>query len=369
MSRLAIVQDAQFQNHKTPTMHPESPQRLAAIEKAVAESEIAESATKLSPRKAIEEELLLVHQPSYIEMLSLKAEKAKMDRELIPLDADTFMSPDTFETAKLAAGAGLVAVETVAQEGIDSTFVAVRPPGHHALADKPMGFCLFNNVAIAARHAKAVLKAERILILDWDVHHGNGTQAMFYNDPSTLFISMHQYPFWPYDTGWLEEHGEDDGTGFNINIPLPEGTGDRGYFKAFDEIVKPVAFEYQPDLIMLSAGYDAHMQDPLAHQCISTLGYAMLSQRLADVRDATGSNIVCFLEGGYNTDSLAKSAVATMEILNASGPRSSAEVQTRYSLSASISDTPAITSDKSPDQVDERIKEIRSHFKPYWKNL
>ncbi len=369
MARLAVVRDEKFQQHKTPEEHPESPMRLMAIDKAFNASALNESVKELVPRSASEDEIASVHSAAYIESLHKDSERAFNENKLVALDEDTFMSPETFVTAKLAAGAGLVAVEAVKEEGIDSSFVAVRPPGHHALYDKPMGFCLFNNIAIAARYAKTALKAERVLILDWDVHHGNGTQDLFYNDPSTFFISFHQYPFWPPDYGWYDQDGVGEGKGFNLNVPLPKGTGDRGYFEAFDRLVKPVCLEYNPDVILLSAGYDAHMGDPLAQQRVTTLGYAMLSQRLADLRDSTGAKTICFLEGGYNTETLAESAVATMEILNARGPAAAGEVQARYSMPGAMTGEPVVSRDESPNEVDERIQDVRKHFSQYWKSL
>lgn len=370
MSRLALIRDKKFRDHLTPQEHPESPARLVAIDKMLRKSELDDQLKlkQLPPRAASEDEIAIVHSPAYIETLKLDSEAAIQRKGLVPLDGDTFMSPRTYETAKLAAGAGLVGVEAVAGNEHDASFVAVRPPGHHALAAKPMGFCLFNNIAIAARHAQKILNARRVLIIDWDVHHGNGTQDMFFDDPSVLFCSLHQYPFWPPDSGWYTEDGRGEGRGYNLNIPLPKQTGDRGYFAAFDRLIKPVCAEYQPEVIMLSAGYDAHELDPMAQQRISTLGFAMLSQRLADLRDMTGAKLICFLEGGYNTQSLSESAIATMKILNAEGAEEAARVQTSYVIPAAAGET-SINQDKSPEAVDERILDIKKHFGKYWKSL
>ncbi len=369
MSRLALVRDRKFRDHITPDEHPESPARLVAIDKILQSKALDDKFKELTPRVASEDELTSVHTAAYIETLKQDSETAERHNSLIALDGDTYMSPKTYKTAILAAGAGLVAVEAVNGTEHDCSFVAVRPPGHHALGNKPMGFCLFNNIAVAARHAQKSFNAKRVMILDWDVHHGNGTQAMFYDDPSVLFVSMHQYPFWPYDTGWFMEDGKGEGKGFNINIPLPKGTGDRGYFSAFDQIVKPVTAEFQPDIIMLSAGYDAHEMDPLAQQCVTTLGFAMLSQRVADLRDMTGAKVVCFLEGGYNTQSLSESALATMQILNAHDAQEAGRVQTSYVVPDAVSGQSPIKQDRSPDQVDERILEVRKHFGKFWESL
>jgi acetoin utilization deacetylase AcuC-like enzyme len=369
MSRLSIIQDTKFQDHRTPDSHPESPQRLAAIDRALKKSPLSEHVTRLEPREATEADLTVVHSSNYIEQLKEKADRAEKEQSTLALDNDTFMSPKTYQTAKLAAGAGLVAVEAVSKGSNDSAFIAVRPPGHHALADTPMGFCLFNNVAVAAKHAQKHLGAKKVLIIDWDVHHGNGTQAMFYDDPSVFFTSFHQYPFWPPDSGWYTEDGKGDAKGYNMNIPLPKGTGDRGYMAAFDRLFKPVCLEFEPDLIMLSAGYDAHELDPLAQQRISTLGFTMLSQRLADLRDMTGAKLVCFLEGGYNTKSLSESAVATMRVLNAETAEESADVHVSYTIPGAITGETPVTSDLSAHAVDERIDDISRHFGRYWRNL
>lgn len=368
MSNLVLVRDTKFQQHLTPELHPESPQRLAALDTAFHKSSTEHHIEELKPRIADEDEIAKVHSAAYIEDLhkgSLKVKKG----EFFQLDGDTFMSPDTYDTAKLAAGAGLTGIDAVAEQGFLSSFVAVRPPGHHALYAAPMGFCLFNNVAIAARYAQRKLGLKRILIIDWDVHHGNGTQDLFYNDPSVCFVSFHQYPFWPPDSGWYTETGEKDGKGFNVNIPLPAGTGDRGYLAAWDQIVRPICLEYQPEMILLSAGYDAHQDDPLGQQRISTAGYAMLSQRLQDLSRQVGSKVVCFLEGGYNTTSLSASAVATMRVLNATTEEENANVHVSYLIPGAASGESPITADRNLLLVDERIVDIRKHLSKYWHSL
>lgn len=370
MSKLALIRDPKFQEHLTPDTHPESPQRLQAIDNVIHKSALEGSIKELQPRPATEEELLSVHSDTYIHELEKDSSLAQKRNGLVQLDSDTFMSPKTYDTAKLAAGAGLVAVDAVShRNGHTSSFVAVRPPGHHALKDKPMGFCLFNNIAVAAKYAQKALGAKRVFIVDWDVHHGNGTQALFYNDPSIFFTSFHQYPFWPPDSGWYTEDGDGEGKGFNMNIPLPAGTGDRGYLAAWDALVNPVCAEFEPDLIMLSAGYDAHNLDPLGQQRISTAGFAMLSQRLSELTRSGDAKIVCFLEGGYNTRSMSESAVATMRVLNADGESELGQVHSSYLVEGPVSGKEPITNDRSPDQVDERIKDVRKHFSKYWKAL
>ncbi|MBX9687692.1 MAG: histone deacetylase, partial [Candidatus Obscuribacterales bacterium] len=201
MSNLALVHKEEFQKHLTPESHPESPQRLTAINEALHRSELLLQLPRLEPEMALFDDLSSVHKESYIQGLEEKEKKAAANGNLIQLDSDTWMSPESYQTAKLAAGAGIAAVRGVLKSGYEKSFVIVRPPGHHALADSSMGFCLFNNVAIAARHAQKEFGLKKVMIIDWDVHHGNGTQDMFFDDPSVLFVSFHQFPFWPPDMG------------------------------------------------------------------------------------------------------------------------------------------------------------------------
>jgi acetoin utilization deacetylase AcuC-like enzyme len=367
MSNLVYVHDRIFQEHLTPETHPESPARLAAIEQTLESTQLIKAIDQAAPRAATAEEIASVHSPDYIEEMEKQGARAGDEHRLIPVDADTFVSAKSYEIAKLAAGAGLVAVEKVVKGKYASSFVAARPPGHHALADKPMGFCLFNNVAIAARFAQKNLGLKKVLIIDWDVHHGNGTQDMFYDDPSVCFISFHQYPFWPPNSGWYEEDGRDEGRGYNMNIPLPAGSGDRGYLKAWDTLVNPLVREYKPELILLSAGYDAHQFDPLGQQQITTDGYFLLSDRLATVADEVGCRVAGFLEGGYNTRSLAEAVATTMSVLNAGDASARKSVKTVNG--AFGGEVKAATEDTNVAEVDERISSVRRHFAKYWSSL
>ena len=364
MSKLALVHKEEFQNHLTPESHPESPQRLVAIDAALHRSEMLLELSRLEPQTATFSDLTSVHSQIYIEELEEKGERANKAQELLQLDADTWMSPESYGTAKLAAGAGVEAVRGVLKSGYARSFVLVRPPGHHALRDQSMGFCLFNNVAIAARNAQKEFGLKKVMIIDWDVHHGNGTQEIFFNDPSVLFVSFHQFPFWPPDMGWYTQDGEAEGKGYNINIPLPAGTGDRGYLAAWDAIVKPICLEYEPEMIFLSAGYDAHQADPLGQQQISTRGYFMLSNRLSDLAEEVNCPIIGFLEGGYNTRSLADSVVATVKVLNA------ADKSERENLKAFAgiygAEVSAATDDRNAPLVNERIGAVRRHLAKYW---
>ncbi len=364
MPKLALVHNQIFQRHATPETHPESPDRVAAIDEALHRSELMLETARITPREASVPELLYVHKEKYIEELERKGQRAAESGGCIQIDPDTYMSPQSFAIAKLAAGGGLEAVRTVLQHEARHAYVIVRPPGHHALADRPMGFCLFNNIAVAARFAQREFNLKKVMIIDWDVHHGNGTQDIFYNDPSVLFVSFHQFPYWPPDMGWYTEDGEAEGKGYNINIPLPAGTGDRGYLASWDAIVKPVCQEYNPDIILLSAGYDAHAADPLGQQQISTRGYFMLTNRLVELSEMAECPIVGFLEGGYNTRSLADSVVATVKVLNALDKSQRENLRAFGGIYGA--EVGPSTQDRNPGMVDERIASVRRHFSKYW---
>jgi acetoin utilization deacetylase AcuC-like enzyme len=367
MSRLAFIRDAKCLQHTPPPSHPESPQRLAGIDKAFEESSLAGSVDQLKPPLVELDDLLLVHSEQYVEEIGRDAADIH-GADILQIDADTYMSEGSYRAARLAAGAGTMAVDGVHNNQYESAFVAVRPPGHHASRSTAMGFCLFNNIAIAAQYARKKCGYERVAIIDWDVHHGNGTQEIFYNDPSVCFVSMHEYPAYP-GTGWYSEHGRGDGEGFTLNIPLPSGTGDRGHLAAWDQLIKPVCTEFAPDLILVSAGYDAHRADPLGFQKISTAGFAMLTQRLADLSLATGAKSVCFLEGGYNVPALSASVIATMRVLNAKSAEEIAAVHVSYLIPGAASGADPITDDDARDEVDDRILDIRKHFGSYWHSL
>ena len=344
-----------FRLHENPPLHPETADRLRAIDNAIAISSVAQSLINIAPRLAQESELCTVHNVSYLEQIEKAASTARGQNKLIQLDGDTFLSPATLEAAKLAAGAGLKAIDSLLDEKISSAFVAVRPPGHHAMSSRQMGFCIYNNIALAAAYARKHLNCRKILIIDWDVHHGNGTQDIFYDDPSVFFISLHQYPHWPYDTGWYTEDGSGDGKGYNLNIPLPGGTGDSGYLAAWDRIVAPVSLEYKPDIILVSAGYDAHQKDPMSGQQVTSTGFGLLSDRLRILSEMTGAKNACFLEGGYDTGALAESVVGTLSALSKN--------------KKSESDLKPITDDQSPKELEERLSSVIKHFSPYWQSL
>jgi acetoin utilization deacetylase AcuC-like enzyme len=298
-----------FLEHDTGS-HPESAARLRGILAALGERGIGES--DLVRPEGVDLGLLAeVHDPRYVEAVEMAARAGGGY-----WDYDTYISPGSYEAAVRAAGAGTAAVDAV-MEGARSAFALVRPPGHHALRASAMGFCLFNNVAVAAQHAVKKYGLERVMIVDWDVHHGNGTQDYFYDRDDVLFFSSHRYPFYP-GTGALEEMGSGKGEGYTVNVPLAAGVGDEGYGKVFAEVVVPLARRYRPQLILVSAGYDSHLADPLGGMGVSVAGFAEMARTvrgLADEIEECEGRVAAILEGGYNVQALAASVVATIGML------------------------------------------------------
>ena len=275
------------------------------------ESGTAAHLTRIEPRRAEDEWITQVHSPSYVASLNRHAPTSGR----VSLDPDTSMSPGSLPAAYLAAGGALAAVDAIMAQQVDHVFCAVRPPGHHAEAGRAMGFCLFNNVAIAARYVQKKYGLTRVLIVDWDVHHGNGTQHSFEEDPSVLFFSTHQYPHYP-GTGRGTERGKGAGEGFTVNVPMEAGEGDAEYHAIFLKSLVPAADAFKPEFVMISAGFDAHKDDPLASMGLTEAGYADLTDIVAGIakRHANG-RILSSLEGGYNLTALAYSVNAHIKAL------------------------------------------------------
>lgn len=291
--------------------HPESPQRLRAIMSRLESVGMLDRLTRIDPAPASDEWLLQVHTASYLE--SLKSHAPTSGR--ISLDPDTSMSPGTLTAAYLAAGGALVAADAIMAGRVDHVFCAVRPPGHHAEQDQAMGFCFFNNVAVAARYLQRRHRIERVLIVDWDVHHGNGTQHSFYDDPSILFFSTHQYPHYP-GTGRATEKGSGKAEGLTINVPLSAGKGDKEYQDIFERLLVPAADAFKPDFVIVSAGFDAHRDDPLASMGLSEEGYGRLTGIVSGIaRTHCAGRLLSCLEGGYHLPALAASVETHLSAL------------------------------------------------------
>ena len=316
-----IIEDRRFQDHRGPQAHPERPERLVAIGEAI---DLFRDRVEIRPPRAAEpEEILRVHREQLVDFLA-------STRTATPghIDADTYYSSASFDVACLAAGSAVDLARSVMRGECSGGLAAIRPPGHHAEAHRSMGFCLFNNVAIAARAIQAEFDSPRILILDWDVHHGNGTQHLFEEDPSVLYVSTHQFPFYP-GTGDFGEAGRGPGLGATMNVPMPAGCGDEEYIGVMERLIVPAALRFAPDLILVSCGFDAHRDDPLASMELSLAGYRTLANQIRALADELcGGRIVHVLEGGYALSGVREGAQAVLESLVAPGGSAALAVST-----------------------------------------
>jgi acetoin utilization deacetylase AcuC-like enzyme len=303
---MLLVTSPRFDEHVTPPGHPERPERAHVFD-AVAARWLERGGRTTAPRPATRAELERVHAPEYLDQVAATAGRAVM------LDADTFTSPESCEIALLAAGAAVQAMDHALDER-EPAFAFVRPPGHHAERDRAMGFCLYNNVAVAAAAARA-RGLERVAVVDIDVHHGNGTQWMFYDDPHVLYVSTHQHPFYP-GTGAAEDVGTGDGVGYTLNVPLEAGATDADYDLVYRAIVAPVLDQFAPELTLISAGYDAHEHDPLASMRVTTAGYARIVGLLTSVAKRHGQ-LALVTEGGYELTALAACLEASLAAIDA----------------------------------------------------
>lgn len=303
MAKTGFVYHPDYLKHDMGAGHPESPERLRAIVARLEQSGVMSRLVRIDPIAAADEWITQVHKPSYV--AALKQHAPATGR--VMLDADTSMSPGSLPAAYLAAGGALAAADAIMAGRVDNAFCAVRPPGHHAEQDRAMGFCLFNNVAIAARYFQRKHGLARVLIVDWDVHHGNGTQHSFDDDPSVLFFSTHQFPHYP-GTGRATECGHGKGEGATINVPMEAGEGDEEYLAVFQKVLVPAADAFKPDVVVISAGFDAHRDDPLASMGLTENGYAELTRIVAGIaRRHSKGRILSSLEGGYNLQALSAS--------------------------------------------------------------
>jgi acetoin utilization deacetylase AcuC-like enzyme len=301
MSTLLITHPACL-DHLTPSGHPERPDRLRAIERALEDERFQTLAREQAPRGELAM-IELCHPREYVEAI----QEASPEQGLVRLDADTSMSPGTLEAALRAVGGACRAVDEVMEKKIDNAFCAMRPPGHHTETARPMGFCLFNNAAIAARYAQKKHGAERVAIMDFDVHHGNGTQDIFWADKSVMYSSTHEMPLYP-GTGARSERGEYNSI---VNAPLRAGDGGEQFRAAMEATVLPRLREFKPDLMIISAGFDAHMRDPLANLNLVEADYTWATQKLMEIADQSAQGrVVSLLEGGYDLQGLANSVAA-----------------------------------------------------------
>jgi acetoin utilization deacetylase AcuC-like enzyme len=345
LTNVLLITSPRFEEHVTPPGHPERMERAHVFD-AVAARWIAAGVSSTAPRPVSRDELLRVHSADYLDTIALSSGRAVM------LDPDTFTSPDTVDVASLAAGATVQAAEH-AVTNHDAAFALVRPPGHHAERHRAMGFCLYNNVAVAAAHAIA-RGLERVAIVDIDVHHGNGTQWMFYDDPKVLYVSTHQHPFYP-GTGAAHEIGTGEGVGFTCNVPLEMGATDADYALVYRAAVLPVIEEFGPELVLVSAGFDAHERDPLASMRVTTEGYAAVVNQL--VKAAKNGSIAFVTEGGYDLGALADCLDSA--IAEASGKAAASD--------ASAKDAPR--SPSSTSRAERALDAVRVAQKGHWRTL
>lgn len=339
---VGIVRDEIFLEHITDDYHPENPNRLKYIY-AMLNSIDKGGVIYAAPRVATHEEIALIHDPAYIS--SIAATDGKMQRRL---DPDTVTSPKSYEAACLAAGGVLQLADMLFAGEIQNGFALVRPPGHHAERNKAMGFCLFNNIAIGARYLEKKYGLKRIAIVDYDLHHGNGTQHSFYEDSSILYFSTHQYPYYP-GTGWYNETGEGNGKGYTINIPLSYGMGDDDYEYAFREVLIPITEQYKPEAVLVSAGFDSYYNDPLGGMAVTEGGFATMTRILMEIADKhCNGKVLCSLEGGYDLNGLTTSVKAvTMELKG----------------------TPMYTPDKEinpSNEIKEIVGKVKQVLKSFW---
>ena len=313
----ALITHPEFLTHETGPFHPERPGRMTAILSRLGlDGDVPAAATPaglrcLSPSSAGEASVKAVHDAAYVDAVAGWCEQGYLN---LPT-GDTTICPASESVARLAAGAGIRAVDAVMSGEADRVFCIARPPGHHAESDRGMGFCIYNNAAIAARYAQSRFGVERVAILDWDVHHGNGTQEIFEDDPSVYYVSVHQSPLYPF-TGEEWEKGRGEGTGFTLNVPVSAGSGDEVFLDVLGRRIIPVIRAYQPDFFILSAGFDAHMDDPLSGTLVTDAGFQAMSRILLDfVADACGGRMISMLEGGYDLEALARCVADHVDVM------------------------------------------------------
>lgn len=299
-----------------PEPHPSSVTITRRIHQFLDGAGLLASMNPIPARAATGDELTVYHTPAYIAGVRAHTEGGPAQGAWGAIESDTPLSPGSFEAALYAAGGAINAVQAVMEGTVRNAYALLRPPGHHALSNRAMGFCIFNNVVLAAHYARSHYGLERILIVDWDVHHGNGTQDAFYTDPGVLFVSLHQHNWYPKLAGELVQVGVGAGAGYTVNIPLPAGTGDRGYRAAFEQIVLPIGLQYQPQLILISAGQDANHLDPLAQMMLTMAGFRAISKLMSELAgNVCEGRLVLLQEGGYSPAYVPYCTIAAVEPL------------------------------------------------------
>jgi acetoin utilization deacetylase AcuC-like enzyme len=348
VAKTGIVKDKKYMEHWMGRYHPECPERLEAIYAMLEEPDMVDAFIQVPVREAHKRDLLRIHSQAYVERLESTA-----GVEYTYLDPDTQTCAASYEAAVLAAGGLCQAISMVVSGELDNAFALVRPPGHHAERSQARGFCLFNNIAVGARHAQEHLGLKKILIADWDLHHGNGTQHTFDSDPSVLYFSTHQYPYYP-GTGAFDEVGRGEGEGFTVNVPLTIGYGDGEYLGIYEKILRPIALEYKPDMILVSAGFDIYIGDPLGGMNVTPKGFAGLTRTIMNLADeCCGGKVVITLEGGYDIQGQAVSVKAVLKEL----------------AGKSNTDTTAFLAAADQTAIDYVLQRVRQAHRPYWKNL
>lgn len=311
--KTGVVLDARYQEHDPGPGHPERADRIGSLLRRL-DTHRRPGLVRLAPRLATHEEIALVHDPGLIGRVAASAQQAAA-----AFDADTRVCARSYETALLACGGLLRVLDAVMEREVDNGFALVRPPGHHAERDRAMGFCLFNSVAVGAEYLRARFGLRRILIVDWDLHHGNGTQHSFFDDPGVLYVSTHQYPYYP-GTGAAEDTGRGDGAGHTVNLPMAAGWGDADFLPLFEDVIAPICRQFEPEFVLISAGFDAHARDPLGGLNMTEAGFAHLARILLRVaRDHAAGRCAAVLEGGYDLDGLTASVIAVLDEMDGIG--------------------------------------------------
>jgi len=351
MNRTGIVKDQRYLEHVMVPGHPESPERLRVIYQMLEEEEMRNRFEAVKPRAATRGEIEMVHSSDYVNLIASTAGKA-----CTRLDGDTSTCAKSYEAALWAAGGSLELIKSVVEKKLDNGFALVRPPGHHAEQDRAMGFCLFNNIAIGARYAIRNFSLQRILIVDWDVHHGNGTQHSFYEDSKVLYFSIHRYGLFYPGTGAAREVGKGMGEGFTVNVPLSTRCGDADYGNIFQKFLKPIALEYQPQLVLVSAGFDTHGDDPLGGMEVTERGFARMTQILMEIAEATaGGKLAIILEGGYDVTAESRSVKEVLKELAQTSPCDKRDLLEKEAQESS--------------RTEGFILQLKEIQKRYWKSL